>query len=304
VRRASVHRRRPNPATAGQVDVVVVKALDRLGRNASVIADTLAQFDAADVKLVIGGRELDRATPERHMHTDMEAVFAAYERRKIRVRTKSGLKERKGAAAPIVVRIFSMIEAGATFGDVARTLNAEVIVGRRRKPWVSRTVRTIVHNSAYTGEKGYAPIIDPSRWQAIQEHLRRLDPAAVQRRAGGRKPVDDAYFLRGVAHCRLCGSALHTRRQAIGRVYVCANRRQGTGLCNAEQIRAELIETHIVRHIEVFIGSAEVWAAEQVQQRTSEHAARRAALDLERASLAGLNRKVALAQAKRRQRAR
>jgi hypothetical protein len=34
-----------------------------------------------------------------------------------------------------------MVEAGSTFGDVARTLNAEGVKSRRGKPWVSRTVR-------------------------------------------------------------------------------------------------------------------------------------------------------------------
>jgi hypothetical protein len=70
--------------------------------------------------------------------------------------------------SPTVKRIFDMVQSGATFGDVARALNAEGIVGRRGKPWVSRTVRTIVHNGAYTGQKGYPKLVEPERWQDIQ----------------------------------------------------------------------------------------------------------------------------------------
>jgi site-specific DNA recombinase len=79
---------------AGQIDVVVVKALDRLGRDVGEIADTLALFDASRVRVVVSGRELDRVTPEGHLHTDIEAIFSAYERRKIRKRTKDALAAR------------------------------------------------------------------------------------------------------------------------------------------------------------------------------------------------------------------
>jgi DNA invertase Pin-like site-specific DNA recombinase len=174
------------------------------------------------------------------------------------------------ATRSTVERIFSAIEGGATFGDVARALNAERVVGRRGKPWSSRTVRTIVLNAAYAGAKGYPMLIEPERWQAIQDGLRRIDPAAVQRRKGGRRPADSSYWLRGVGFCLDCGSSLYTRRQAAGRMYVCANRRTGTGLCHAEPIPAELFEGHVLDHLEAFVGDAQTWLAHQAQERDGE----------------------------------
>ena len=50
---------------------------------------------------------------------------------------------------------------------------------------------------------------------------------------------------------------MYTRTQAAGRVYVCSNRRQGTGLCDAPVIPAELIESHVLRHLDSFVGSVE-----------------------------------------------
>ena len=83
----------------------------------------------------------------------------------------------------------------------------------------------IVHNDAYAGQRGYPAIIEPERHARILDGLRRLEPSAVQRRQGGRRPAHTSYFLRGVAFCLRCGAALYTREQAVGRVHVCANRR-------------------------------------------------------------------------------
>jgi DNA invertase Pin-like site-specific DNA recombinase len=170
------------------------------------------------------------------------------------------------ATKPTVERIYAMVEAGASFGDVVRTLNAEGIKTRRGSTFISRRVREIVHNEAYAGAKGYPAIIDPERWRAIQAGLRRLDPAAVQRRKGGRKPNDTSYWLRGTVFCLACGAALYTRKLAAGRHYICANARQATGLCDAPSILAELIEGHVLDHIEGFVGDARTWLAEQAAE--------------------------------------
>jgi DNA invertase Pin-like site-specific DNA recombinase len=141
------------------------------------------------------------------------------------------------ATGATIERIFAMVENGATFGAVARALNAEGVVGRRGKPWVSRTVRTIVHNAAYAGEKGYPAIIEPERWRTILADLRRLDPAAVQRRKGGRRPADDSYLLRGVAFCSRCGGTLYTRRQAVGGCTCAATAARGPGCATPTRSR-------------------------------------------------------------------
>jgi DNA invertase Pin-like site-specific DNA recombinase len=215
--------------------------------------------------------------------------------------------------ASLVERIYAMVERGATFGDVARTLNADGIRTRPRGNaaagciWTSRTVRGIVHNDAYAGEKGYPALIDPDRWQAIVGRLKRMDEAALKRRQGGRKGVDPAYFLRGIAFCGKCGASLYTREQAIGpklhlepgqtracreivRTYVCKNRREGTGLCDAPPIQAALIEDHILRHLKSFVAVVEDWLTEQVAVRDGEHQTRRDALDTQRAGLVTLDR--------------
>jgi hypothetical protein len=202
------------------------------------------------------------------------------------------------ALVPLIERIYDMVESGLTFFEIARTLNADGIPGKpgrgkfagQVKPWAPRNVRSIITNSAYCGAKNYPAIIDADRWQRINGDLRRLDPTATQRRKGGRRPADESYFLRSIARCKHCKESLYTRQQAVGRVYVCANRRMGNGVCDAPVIPAELLEGLVLRHLDFFVGSAETWIDEQVQQRSGDQSARVAAVSRHRAALADLSR--------------
>jgi hypothetical protein len=66
------------------------------------------------------------------------------------------------------------------------------------------------------------------RFEIGDDVLDRMDPAAVQRRMDGRPPAEH-YLPRGIVFCGASGRALYTRRQAVGRVYVCSARREGQG---------------------------------------------------------------------------
>lgn len=304
--------------------VIVVQHSDRLARGDGIKADHLVELVLWAMKAGV-----TLASDQDPQTFGMGLVYAALmgdrnhdDSARKSAAVKSGLGRRKARGAPVgpvplgyrvestvldgehvltsrvvdpptaalVERIFDMVEAGATFGDVARALNAAGFVGRRGKPWVSRTARTIVHNAAYKGAKGYPAIIDADRWDRIHDGLQRLDPAAVKRRQGGRKPADDSFILRGLAFCRCCGGTLYTRRQAVGRVYVCRNRREGTGLCSAAVIPAPLIEGHVLRHLDLFIFDVETWIDEQLQQRGTDQQAREAVVEHERGALAALDR--------------
>lgn len=188
-------------------------------------------------------------------------------------------------AALVVEEVFKRIEAGASFGDTVRALNAAGLRGKTSAPFTRQVVWLIIHNAAYAGQKGYPAIVDPDRWQRIIDGLKRPDPAAVQRRKGGRKANDDAHFLRGFSFCRRCGAALYRQYRATGRVYLCRQRHEKNGLCSAPLIPAELVEGHVLRHLDLFVGDVEQWLAEQVKQVSADQLARAAAVDRERAAL-------------------
>ena len=112
-----------------------------------------------------------------------------------------------------------------------------------------------------------------------------MDPAAVAKRKGGRKPIDPSYILRGTVFCLRCGAALYTREQAVGRVYVCSHRRQSTGICDAPAIPADLIEGHVLEHLDVFVGAVEQWLAGQDAEHAAEGRRRRKQADRQREDL-------------------
>jgi DNA invertase Pin-like site-specific DNA recombinase len=197
------------------------------------------------------------------------------------------------ATADMVETTFAMVARGSTPGTVARRLNSEGHTTRRGKRWTARAIRDLVRCASYKGEGGYDAIIDPGLWQRANDALIRLDPAAVQKRKGGTTGAD-AYLLRGVVFCLDCGASLYTRQYRFGRGYRCREKLQSTGVCDAPAIPAELLEGHVVDHLEAFVGSAETWLREQVHERDAGRELRVQAVDRLRADLVALDRKRSL----------
>jgi DNA invertase Pin-like site-specific DNA recombinase len=177
-------------------------------------------------------------------------------------------------------RIFDMVEAGNTCGDVQRTLNAEGIRTNRAGLWNTRKVRRGVIDPWYAGraraygqaiEKDHPPLIDPDRWERIVALVSADDPVSSRAGAGGRPATPgDEYLLRGIGTCGRCGSSLYTRRLASGRQYRCGAAREATGLCDAPYISAERVELEVLGHLESFVGDVDRWLAERVEHAGSE----------------------------------
>lgn len=190
-----------------------------------------------------------------------------------------------------VERIFDLIGAGHSPGAVARMLNREGRLTRRGNTWTARPVRLLVGNDVYTGRLSYPAIIDPERWQASNDNLARMDPAAVQRRKGGRPPEGDDYLLKGIAFCARCGHSLYTRRHASGRHYVCGSVRECRGTCDARAIPAKFAEAQVLNHLCSFTANVESWLREQADLLNAGRKQRGVELDRRRAELADLERK-------------
>lgn len=189
----------------------------------------------------------------------------------------------------VVAEVLTMIKDGTTPGDVARALNARGVRTQRGNTWGREAVTNLVRNPAYVGERGYPALVSVDLWQAANDQLLRADPAAVQRRQGGRPPSAD-FILRGFVFCRCCGDPMYAITRGRQRLYICRNRKRGTGLCSAPPIPAELAERHILNHLGTFVGSVEDWLREKAAERTVEQEQREASIDRERGALADLDK--------------
>ena len=78
-------------ATRGRFNVVMVWAMDRLGRSLAGLIDTLRSLEAANVDLYLDQQAIDTTTPAGRMFFHVTGAFAEFERDMIRSRVNAGL---------------------------------------------------------------------------------------------------------------------------------------------------------------------------------------------------------------------
>jgi DNA invertase Pin-like site-specific DNA recombinase len=78
-------------ATCGRFNVVMVWAMDRLGRSLADLLDTLRALEAANVDLYLDQQASDTTTPAGRMFFHVTGAFAEFERDMIRSRVNAGL---------------------------------------------------------------------------------------------------------------------------------------------------------------------------------------------------------------------
>jgi DNA invertase Pin-like site-specific DNA recombinase len=191
----------------------------------------------------------------------------------------------------IVMKVFQRIAKGQSPGEVARWLNGLGIRTQRDKPFNALAVRKLVNNDAYQECKGYPRIISDELAEAARKRLKRMDPVAIQARAGGRRPQEDDYILKGNARC-VCGAPMYCGRKYMGgiRSYYCKAMVECFGTCKRRPIPAEFAEAHVMRHLDWFLIDIEGWIAERVADRDQEKASRERSLKVELDKLRELDR--------------
>lgn len=147
--------------------------------------------------------------------------------------------------AAIVRRMFDSSLAGHGIDAIARSLNAEGLTTAKGSPWSYQGVARMLRNPGYAGRRvhqgevigtaQWEPIIEPERFDAVQEQL------DVRR---GHRSANRPRLLTGVARCGVCGSG---RVGVIGgprhvRKYVCRDHH-----CFARD--AEKLEYYVSRRV-------------------------------------------------------
>ena len=82
-------------ATRGEIDLVAVWSLDRLGRSLQHLVETVNELHSVGVDLYIHQQALDTSTPAGKLAFSVFGALAEYERELIRERVKAGLERAK-----------------------------------------------------------------------------------------------------------------------------------------------------------------------------------------------------------------
>ena len=196
-------------AQAGEYDVLLVAKLDRLSRDFPTLAVLERRLQRFGVE-VVSRREENGDGPLAEFVRGQLALVAQLERAMILERVAAGRAKRKaqgrhvqgtapygyrsapagdggrtlvpvtdGSPAPaeIVRRIFQAAKADSTPGRIARELNTDGIAGPTAgKPWNRQTVRNLIENPAYAGERHavkrvHEPIVSRRLFNAARASL-------------------------------------------------------------------------------------------------------------------------------------
>ena len=259
-----------------QFDVLVLWALDRLGRDLTLLATTVGKLRDSGVRIesLTGSVELETAEGELHFH--IGAAVSQYERQMIARRGRmaaeavarqgryngarpTGYRFSKSGLVPVahevevVRRIFAEFIAGRGYSQLARDLNADRVPTARGGNWRVATLRGMVTNPVYIGhvrfhgeerDGTHEAIIDPETWQRAQALVAAQRSSRAKGR--GRKPKGQHLFTRGLLRCAECGEGITPRTQ--NDAYLC-NGRQVHG-CTMPMAKRADIDTAVYAYFE------------------------------------------------------
>jgi DNA invertase Pin-like site-specific DNA recombinase len=129
-------------ATRGRFNVVMVWAMDRLGRSLADLIDTLRSLEAANVDLYLDQQAIDTTTPAGRMFFHVTGAFAEFERDMIRSRVNAGLARarargvrlgRPKTSAKVERAIRTRLAAGSGILKTAKALGVGTSVVQRIK---------------------------------------------------------------------------------------------------------------------------------------------------------------------------
>jgi site-specific DNA recombinase len=186
-------------AKGGEYDALLVAKLDRLSRDYPTLAVLERRLQRYGVEVVSAAEE-NGDGPIAEFIRGQLALVAQLERAMIAERVGAGKAKRKAQGrhvhgripfgyrsagegklepdsnAELVRRIYTDAKAGESPAKIARTLNREGIRSPQRRSWSRQSVRLILSNPIYSGErygvKGAQPAIMSRRtWNAVQSVL-------------------------------------------------------------------------------------------------------------------------------------
>jgi site-specific DNA recombinase len=170
------------------------------------------------------------------------------------------------------------------------------------KPFTKTSLHKLLTNATYAGKLRYktelhngehAAIVDPVKWQKLQEMLKR------NRHQGSTERNGSGAILKGLLHCRPCGCAMTpthaTKAGKRYRYYVCSvAQKRGCDRCSSQAVPAGQMEWIVVAQISKLaqdtgrLKTILMEASEQRRTRLAELEGERRGLEQELARAQGL----------------
>lgn len=173
---------------AGEVDVLIVRNIDRLTRNGSDLKELLDELDRHNVRLVttddLFGDQRGLDSEDDRVALEVATTFAGWQRERIGYATRTAQenlraqgqafnrdiygfdKEADGRLAPnrqeldTLALIRDLNNRGKSASEIARRLNREGRLGKRGGQWQAKTVlNKLRHLTDYAAL--YAPVVPP-----------------------------------------------------------------------------------------------------------------------------------------------
>lgn len=270
---------------SGLIDVVVVWKLDRLSRRQMDVLHLIEDvFTPHKVGFRSATESFDTTTPAGMAMLGMLAVFAQLERATIIERTTFGYKQRISegkwaGSAPYGYRYGQngVLEPDPESADWLRSIYSQAIGGLSldrivdrlvaegappplgRKFWYPSTVKIILHNRAYLGERrtcdgwiksGHPALLDEETWFDAQEAVqsRRKGPGRPRRGEGS------PYLLTGFVFCSECGSRMVGHKNSQGlRYYICDKTKRTGHRCGPGYVRIERLDAQVAEELLVAV---------------------------------------------------
>jgi site-specific DNA recombinase len=299
---------------AGQLDVVIVYKIDRLGRTQRQLHRNAGLLQDRGVVLVAFGDNIDTSTAQGRMMLGMLGIVAEIETTNISERVlsvqaqrreqgrhagrgKYGYSKAKGVLtadrpdeARIVERIHAELHAGVPQAEIARGLGRDgVLTATGKGRWWQSNVQKILRDPTYAGLNdagercacGHKALISMETWERTQSLLGDGHT--------GRRP-SSMVFRKGMLRCGLCGESMTPRSDLGG--YICVRRhRAGVEECAMPIVSGELVDGSVLTHFQsVGLSVADMCAEMQVARDRQLAEARERLHEAEHAELTNVER--------------
>lgn len=236
--------------TNKKLDMVIVMKLDRLSRSQKdtlyLIEDVFAVNNCSFVSVT---ESFDTSTPMGKAFIGILAVFAQFERERIKDRTEDGKMERAKSGkvmgwyktpigydykdgqyyineyeAAIVRRAFDLSENGHVNNDIVKILEQEypsgtkytIVDNSNTYNFTASTIKRMLSNKTYIGIVKFKGKEFPGDFQPIikTDQFERVQVIQKARREEGgnnKMPFASTHLLTGLLYCEKCGARMHAQ---------------------------------------------------------------------------------------------